>query len=156
MSSKKQLWSRQQVYIYYQTTKLKQLTSFFIRTSLQYTAQISFYFFEIYLLLNICQLQNILSSNIPQCLKSNIFDQCILRIVSMLTMALTRGPSPQAFYRQAQSHSARDGERAMLDTSLALKIYKLKWQQAGYIVRRTDNRWAKGAQAALQPGGPTT
>ncbi|XP_047994918.1 uncharacterized protein LOC125233097 [Leguminivora glycinivorella] len=95
------------------------------------------------------KLRGVFSSPIPQCLKSKVFDQCVLPVMTYgaETWALTAGLVHQ--FKVAQ----RAMERAMLGVSLrdhirndvirhrtkvtdiAHRISKLKWQWAGHIQR---------------------
>jgi len=101
------------------------------------------------------KLRRVFSSSIPQCLKTKVFNQCVLPVMTYgaETWTLTIGLVHQ--FKVAQ----RAMERAMLGVSLkdrirneyirqrtkvidiALRISKLKWQWAGHISRRTDGRW---------------
>lgn len=103
------------------------------------------------------KLRQVFSSPIPQCLKSKVFDQCVLPVMTYgaETWTLTAGLVHQ--FKVAQ----RAMERAMLGVSLrdrirndvirqrsgvtdiAHRISKLKWQWAGHISRRTDGRWSR-------------
>ncbi|RVE46970.1 hypothetical protein evm_008354 [Chilo suppressalis] len=102
------------------------------------------------------KLRQVFSSPIPQCLKSKVFDQCVLPVMTYgaETWTLTAGLVHQ--FKVAQ----RAMERAMLGVSLkdrirndvsrqrtrvtdiAHRISKLKWQWAGHISHRTDGRWS--------------
>nr|ADI61818.1 endonuclease-reverse transcriptase [Bombyx mori] len=103
------------------------------------------------------KLRGIFSSHIPQCLKTKVFNQCVLPVMTYgaetwtLTVRLVRQ------LKVAQ----RAMERAMLGVSLkdkirneiirprtkvidiAQRVSKLKWQWAGHICRRTDDRWSR-------------
>ncbi|CAG9134349.1 unnamed protein product [Plutella xylostella] len=103
------------------------------------------------------KLRHIFSSAIPQSLKTKVFNQCVLPVMTYgaETWTLTVGLVHR--FKVAQ----RAMERAMLGVSLmdrirnevirqrtkvtdiAVKICKLKWQWAGHICRRTDNRWVR-------------
>ncbi|KAG7305016.1 hypothetical protein JYU34_010462 [Plutella xylostella] len=103
------------------------------------------------------KLRHIFSSAIPQSLKTKVFNQCVLPVMTYgaETWTLTVGLVHR--FKVAQ----RAMERAMLGVSLmdrirnevirqrtkvtdiAVKICKLKWQWAGHICRRNDNRWGR-------------
>ncbi|CAG9116424.1 unnamed protein product [Plutella xylostella] len=103
------------------------------------------------------RLRHTFSSAIPQSLKTKVFNQCVLPVMTYgaETWTLTVGLVHR--FKVAQ----RAMERAMLGVSLmdrirnevirqrtkvtdiAVKICKLKWQWAGHICRRTDNRWGR-------------
>ncbi|KAJ0184012.1 hypothetical protein K1T71_000435 [Dendrolimus kikuchii] len=103
------------------------------------------------------KLRQVFSSTIPQCLKTKVFEQCVLPVLTYgaETWTLTAGLVHK--FQIAQ----RAMERAMLGvsfmdkirnedirkrtkvTDIARKISKLKWQWAGHICRRTDGRWSK-------------
>ena len=103
------------------------------------------------------KLRNVFSSKIPQCLKTKVFNQCVLPVMTYgtETWSLTIGLIRKLKITQ------RAMERAMLGVSLrdrirneelrrrtnvidiAQRISKLKWQWAGHIARRTDKRWGR-------------
>ncbi|CAG9120660.1 unnamed protein product [Plutella xylostella] len=103
------------------------------------------------------KLRHIFSSAIPQSLKTKVFNQCVLPVMTYgaETWTLTVGQVHR--FKVAQ----RAMERAILGASLmdrirnevisqrtkvtdiSVKICKLKWQCAGHICRRTDNRWGR-------------
>ncbi|KAL0871065.1 hypothetical protein ABMA27_004870 [Loxostege sticticalis] len=103
------------------------------------------------------KLRDIFSSKIPQCLKTKVFDQCVLPVMTYgtETWSLTMGIIRKLKVTQ------RAMERAMLGISLcdrirneeirrrtkvtdiARRIANLKWQWAGHIARRTDGRWGR-------------
>ncbi len=103
------------------------------------------------------KLRNIFSSNLPQCLKTKVYNQCVLPAMTYgtETWSLTVGLIKKLKVAQ------RAMERAMLGVSLrdriknedvrkrtkvsdiAQRISKLKWQWAGHIARRTDGRWGR-------------
>jgi endonuclease/exonuclease/phosphatase family metal-dependent hydrolase len=101
------------------------------------------------------RLRHIFSSNIPQCLKTRVFDQCVLPVMTYgtetwsLTMGLIRRlkVTQRAMERAMLGISLRDRIRneairsRTKVTDIALRIAKLKWQWAGHIARRTDGRW---------------
>ncbi|CAG9788817.1 unnamed protein product [Diatraea saccharalis] len=96
------------------------------------------------------KLRQVFTSSIPQCLKTKVFNQCVLPVMTLTARLVHK-------LKVAQ----RAMERAMLGVSLrdriknevirqrtkvidiAHRISKLKWQWAGHISRRTDNRWGK-------------
>ena len=103
------------------------------------------------------KLRHVFSSSVPQSLKTKVFNQCVLPVMSYgsETWCLTRGLLHR--FRVTQ----RAMERAMLGVSLmdrirnveirrrtkvtdiVQRICKLKWQWAGHICRRSDNRWGR-------------
>ncbi|XP_072938941.1 uncharacterized protein [Epargyreus clarus] len=103
------------------------------------------------------KLRDIFSSKIPQSLKSKMFEQCVLPVMTYgaetwsFTVGLIRRlkVAQRAMERAMLGISLRDRirneeiRRRTKVTDIALKIRKLKWQWAGHIVRRTDNRWGR-------------
>lgn len=103
------------------------------------------------------KLRNIFSSHIPQCLKTKVFDQCVLPVMTYgtetwsLTMGLIRRlkVTQRAMERAMLGVSLRDRirneeiRRRTKVTDIARRIAKLKWQWAGHIARRTDGRWGR-------------
>ena len=101
------------------------------------------------------KLREIFSSKIPQCLKTKVFDQCVLPVMTYgtetwsLTMGLLRKLriTQRAMERAMLGVSLRDRLRneyirkRTKVTDIALRICRLKWQWAGHIARRTDGRW---------------
>ncbi|XP_046976516.1 uncharacterized protein LOC124542632 [Vanessa cardui] len=103
------------------------------------------------------KLRRIFTSSIPQCLKTKVFNQCVLPVMTYGAETWTLTARLVHQFKVAQ----RAMERAMLGVSLrdrirneairqrtkvidiAHRISKLKWQWAGHICRRTDNRWGK-------------
>ncbi|CAG9122988.1 unnamed protein product [Plutella xylostella] len=98
------------------------------------------------------KLRSVFTSEIPQCLKSKVFEQCVLPVMTYgaETWSLTLG----LLNRLGVTH--RGMERAMLRiirneeirrrtkvTDIAYRVSKLKWQWAGHIARRTDGRWSR-------------
>ncbi|KAI8426600.1 hypothetical protein MSG28_005383 [Choristoneura fumiferana] len=96
-------------------------------------------------------------SKLPQCLKSKVFDQCVLPVMTYgsetwaLTMGLMRKlkVTQRAMERAMLGVSLRDRIRnddirnRTKVTDIARRIAKLKWQWAGHIARRTDGRWGQ-------------
>ena len=103
------------------------------------------------------KLRDIFSSRIPQCLKTRVFNQCVLPVITYgsETWSLTAGlleklrVTQRAMERAMLGVSLRDKirntdiRRRTRVTDIARKICKLKWQWAGHIARRTDNRWGR-------------
>ena len=103
------------------------------------------------------KLRDIFSSKIPQCLKTRVFNQCVLPVITYgsETWSLTAGllerlrVTQRAMERAMLGVSLRDKirntdiRRRTRVTDIARKICKLKWQWAGHIARRTDNRWGR-------------
>lgn len=103
------------------------------------------------------KLRNIFSSKIPQCLKTRVFDQCVLPVMTYgaetwsLTMGLIRRlkVTQRAMERAMLGVSLRDRirneeiRRRTKVTDIARRIARLKWQWAGHIARRTDGRWGR-------------
>lgn len=111
------------------------------------------------------KLQNIFSSGIPQCLKSKMFNQCMLPVLTHGAKTWSWRTAMKSRWTASLIHrlkvAQRAIQRAMLGISLrdrirndeirrrtqvtdiAHKICKLKWQWADHIVRRTDNRWGR-------------
>ena len=103
------------------------------------------------------KLKRIFSSNIPQCLKTQVYDQCVSPVMTYGTETWSLNVGLISRLKVAQ----RAMERAMLGISLrdrirntkirrrtgvtdiARRINTLKWQWAGHIARRTDNRWGR-------------
>ncbi|KAL0832165.1 hypothetical protein ABMA28_001622 [Loxostege sticticalis] len=103
------------------------------------------------------KLRNIFSSKIPQCLKTKVFDQCVLPVITYgtetwsLTMGIIRRlkVTQRAMERAMLGVSLRDRirneeiRRRTKVTDIARRIANLKWQWAGHIARRTDGRWGR-------------
>ena len=103
------------------------------------------------------KLRHIFSSNIPQCLKTKVYNQCVLPVMTYAaeTWTLTAGlvhrfkVAQRAMERAMLGISLRDRlrneeiRRRTKVTDIALRISKLKWQWAGHVCRRTDNRWSR-------------
>ena len=103
------------------------------------------------------KLRGIFSSNLPQCLKTKVYDQCVLPVITYgtetwsLTMGLIRKlkVTQRAMARAMLGVSLRDRIRnedirkRTKVTDVARRIAKLKWQWAGHIARRTDGRWGR-------------
>ena len=103
------------------------------------------------------KLRGIFSSNLPQCLKTKVYDQCVLPVITYgtetwsLTMGLIRKlkVTQRAMERAMLGVSLRDRIRnedirkRTKVTDVARRIAKLKWQWAGHIARRTDGRWGR-------------
>ncbi|CAH2239424.1 jg16849 [Pararge aegeria aegeria] len=101
------------------------------------------------------KLRDIFSSKIPQCLKTKVFEQCVLRVMPYgsetwsLTMGLIRRLriTQRAMERAMLGVSLRDQirneeiRRRTRVTDIAQRVAKLKWKWAGHIARRTDGRW---------------
>ncbi|CAK1582477.1 unnamed protein product [Parnassius mnemosyne] len=103
------------------------------------------------------KLRRIFSSGIPQNLKTRLYNQCVLPVMTYGTKMWSFTTGRMRKLNVAQ----RAMERAMLGVSLrdklrnegirsrtrvtdiAQPISKLKWQWAGHISRRTDNRWGR-------------
>ncbi|KAL0852521.1 hypothetical protein ABMA27_017001 [Loxostege sticticalis] len=103
------------------------------------------------------KLRDIFSSKIPQCLKTKVFDQCVLPVMTYgtetwsLTMGIIRKlkVTQRAMERAMLGVSLRDRirneeiRRRTKVTDIARRIANLKWQWAGHIARRTDGRWGR-------------
>ncbi|KAG6440870.1 hypothetical protein O3G_MSEX001526 [Manduca sexta] len=103
------------------------------------------------------KLRNVFSSKIPQCLKSKVFNSCVLPVITYgtetwpLTVGLIRRlkVTQRAMERAMLGISQRDRirneeiRRRTKVTDIAHRISKLKWQWAGHIARRTDDRWGR-------------
>ncbi|XP_013144778.1 PREDICTED: uncharacterized protein LOC106108224 [Papilio polytes] len=104
------------------------------------------------------KLRDILSSqDIPQCLKTKVFDQCVLPVMTYgtETWPLTAGNirrlkvTQRAMERAMLGVSLRDRVRndairsRTKVTDIARRIVNLKWRWAGHIARRTDGRWGR-------------
>ncbi|KAJ8706628.1 hypothetical protein PYW07_012706 [Mythimna separata] len=103
------------------------------------------------------KLHGIFSSNLPQCLKTKVYDQCVLPVMTYgsetwsLTMGLIRRlkVTQRGMERAMLGVSLRDHMRnedirkRTKVTDIARSIAKLKWQWAGHIARRTDGRWGR-------------
>ena len=102
-------------------------------------------------------IRGIFSSNLPQCLKTKVYDHCVLPVITYgtetwsLTMGLIRRlkVTQRAMERAMLGVSLRDQIRneeirkRTRVTDVARRIAKLKWQWAGHIARRTDGRWGR-------------
>ncbi|KAJ0171013.1 hypothetical protein K1T71_013212 [Dendrolimus kikuchii] len=119
------------------------------------------------------KLRQVFSSTIPQCLKTKVFEQCILPVQTYgaETWTLTVGLvhkfhiAQRAMERAMLGISLMDkirnediGKRTKV-TDIVRKIRKLKWQwavtsAAGPMADGADQSWS--GDRALQPDGPTT
>ncbi len=103
------------------------------------------------------KLRQVFTSTIPQCLKTKVFEQCVLPVLTYAaeTWTLTAGlvhkfrVTQRAMERAMLGVSLRDRirndvirERTNV-TDIARRISKLKWQWAGHVCRRTDGRWSR-------------
>lgn len=102
-------------------------------------------------------LRNIFKSDLPNCLKRKVFDQCVLPVLTYGAETLTLTKKSIEKIQVAQ----RRMERSMLGITLRDRvpnktirqksgvrdavetILKLKWNWAGHVARMTDNRWTK-------------
>ncbi|KAL0819971.1 hypothetical protein ABMA28_007968 [Loxostege sticticalis] len=82
------------------------------------------------------KLRDIFSSKIPQCLKTKVFDQCVLPVMTAMERAML-GVSLRDRIRNEEIR------RRTKVTDIARRIANLKWQWAGHIARRTDGRWGR-------------
>ncbi|CAG4968657.1 unnamed protein product [Parnassius apollo] len=103
------------------------------------------------------KLRHIFSSGIPQSLKTKVYNQCVLPVMTYgsETWSFTAGRmrtlkvAQRAMERAMLGVSLRDRLRnedirsKTRVTDIAQRISKLKWQWAGHIARRTDNRWGR-------------
>jgi hypothetical protein len=91
------------------------------------------------------KLRRVFSSSIPQSLKTKVFNQCVLPVMTYGAETWTLTARLVHKFRVAQ----RAMERAMLGvsitkvTDIAYRVSMLKWRWASHISRRTDNRWGK-------------
>jgi hypothetical protein len=100
------------------------------------------------------KLRSIFSAQLPQCLKTKVFNSCVL---PMMIYGDETWPLDGS-YKEAQRHTEGNGksyargslrDRIRNDeirkrtkvTDIARRIADLKWQWAGHIARRTDGRW---------------
>ncbi|CAG4970592.1 unnamed protein product [Parnassius apollo] len=103
------------------------------------------------------KLRHIFSSGIPQSLKTTLYNQCVLPVMTYgsETWSITAGRMRTLKVAQPAIERAMLGV-SLLDklrneyirsktrvTDIAQRISKLKWQWAGHIARRTDNRWGR-------------
>ncbi|PZC71609.1 hypothetical protein B5X24_HaOG212887 [Helicoverpa armigera] len=103
------------------------------------------------------KLRNIFSSDIPQCLKTKVYNQCVLPVLTYgtETWPLTIGLISKLKVAQRAMERAIVGvslgyrignkkiRRQTKVTDIAHRISKLKWQWAGHIARRADGRWGR-------------
>lgn len=103
------------------------------------------------------KLRSVFTSEIPQCLKTKVFEQCVLPVMTYgaetwsLTLGLLNrlGVTQRAMERAMLGVSLRDRirneeiRRRTKVTDIAYRVSKLKWQWAGHIARRTDGRWSR-------------
>jgi hypothetical protein len=103
------------------------------------------------------KLRRVFSSSIPQSLKTKVFNQCVLPVMAygaetwtlMARLLHKFKVTQQAMERAMLGVSLRDQIRNQVIrqrikvTDKANRISMLKWQWAGHISRRTDNRWGK-------------
>ncbi|CAH2258529.1 jg12369 [Pararge aegeria aegeria] len=83
------------------------------------------------------QLRDIFPLKIPQCLKTKVFEQCVLPVMTYgsETWSLTMGLRTRLRVTHVEIR------RRTRVTDIAQRVAKLKWQWAGNIVRRRDGRW---------------
>ncbi|CAH2235385.1 jg5953 [Pararge aegeria aegeria] len=103
------------------------------------------------------KLRRVFSSPIPQCLKTKVFDQCVLPVMTYgaetwtLTARLIHKlqVAQRAMERAMLGISLRDKIRNEVIrqrtkvTDIAFRVSVLKWQWAGHVCRRTDGRWSR-------------
>lgn len=103
------------------------------------------------------KLRSLFVSKIPQSLKTKVFNQCVLPVMTYgaetwsLTMCLIKKLriAQRAMERAMLGISLRDRirneeiRRRTKITDIAQRSSKLKWQWAGHIARRTDGRWSR-------------
>ncbi|CAG9133694.1 unnamed protein product [Plutella xylostella] len=103
------------------------------------------------------KLRHIFTENIPQCLKTNVFNQCVLPVMTYgaETWCFTKGlihklrVAQRAMERAMLGVSLRDRirneeiRRRTKVTDIAKRISTLKWQWAGHVARRADDRWSR-------------
>nr|ADI61810.1 endonuclease-reverse transcriptase [Bombyx mori] len=103
------------------------------------------------------KLRQVFSSPIPQCLKTKVYNQCVLPVLTYgaetwtLTVRLVHKlkVTQRAMERAMLGLSLRDRIRNEVIRAktkvidIARRVSKLKWQWAGHICRRTDNRWGR-------------
>ncbi|RVE40503.1 hypothetical protein evm_014848 [Chilo suppressalis] len=101
------------------------------------------------------KLRKIFASKLPQCLKTKVFDQCVLPVMTYgsETWSFTAGlirrlkVTQRAMERAMLGVSLRDRirneeiRRRTKVTDIAQTMALLKWQWAGHVARRTDGRW---------------
>jgi hypothetical protein len=103
------------------------------------------------------KLRHIFESPLPQCLKTKVFNQCVLPVMTYgaetwnLTVKLAHRlhVTQRAMERCMLGISLRDKVRNEIIrqktkvTDVVQKCSRLKWQWAGHICRRTDDRWSR-------------
>lgn len=103
------------------------------------------------------KLRRVFTSTIPQCLKTKVFEQCVLPVLTYgaETWTLTVGlvhklkVAQRAMERAMLGVSLKDKIRNEIirertkTTDIARRVSKLKWQWAGHVCRRTDGRWSR-------------
>ncbi|CAG9136621.1 unnamed protein product [Plutella xylostella] len=103
------------------------------------------------------KLRHIFTKNIPQCLKTKVFNQCVLPVMTYgaETWCFTKGlihklrVAQRAMERAMLGVSLRDRirneeiRRRTKVTDIAKRISTLKWQWAGHVARRADDRWSR-------------
>ncbi|KAG7311613.1 hypothetical protein JYU34_002661 [Plutella xylostella] len=103
------------------------------------------------------KLRHIFTENIPQCLKTKVFNQCVLPVMTYgaETWCFTKGlihklrVAQRAMERAMLGVSLRDRirneeiRRRTKVTDIAKRISTLKWQWAGHVARRADDRWSR-------------
>ncbi|CAH2209422.1 jg21674, partial [Pararge aegeria aegeria] len=101
------------------------------------------------------KLRDIFSSEIPQCLKTKVFEQCVFPLMNYvsetwtLTMGIIRSLriTQRAMERAMLGVSLRDQirneeiRRRTRVTDIAQRLAKLKWKWDGHIALKTDGRW---------------
>ena len=103
------------------------------------------------------KLSTILKGKIPLCLKRKVFDQCILPVMTYGCKTWNLSSKIAQELKAAQ----RGMERCMLGISkrdrqrnkeikaqtkvsdIVVRVKKLKWNWAGHVARKQDDRWTK-------------
>ncbi|CAG9088762.1 unnamed protein product [Plutella xylostella] len=103
------------------------------------------------------KLRHIFTENIPQYLKTKVFNHCVLPVMTYgaETWCFTKGlihklrVAQRAMERAMLGVSLRDRirneeiRRRTKVTDIAKRISTLKWQWAGHVARRADDRWSR-------------
>ncbi len=98
-----------------------------------------------------------MNSNLPLSLKRKVYNQCILPVLTYGSEIRHLTKEQERKLRSAQKGMERkmfgitwrDRKRAIWIREqtkiedILMTIKKKKWSWAGYIIRRTDNRWTK-------------
>ena len=103
------------------------------------------------------KLADVFKSDMPQCLKRKVFNQCLLPVMTYgaETLTLTTTTANKLMATQGKIERSmlgvllrdhirnNDLRRRTAVTDVVNRIRKLKWNWAGHVARMSDKRWTK-------------